>query len=218
MQQVYLDAQTGAPSVVRVSTDIFAASQSLVPLLEATVEGNDLHVPYSKDQIQNAPATETSNGITAQDQARLCSYYNHSSAGGGAGQVLASSQRPVTVTPSEEALRIRTQIHGTEKVRLRKYIVTEDVTLTVSVSREEFRLEREPITDATLDVDNAALSGAELVEQDYDMVLHAQRPVIHLETVPVERVKILKRIITQEETVSEKVRQERIDTDGTYPS
>ncbi|WP_434620342.1 YsnF/AvaK domain-containing protein [Arthrobacter sp. A5] len=112
-------------------------------------------------------------------------------------------------TRSEEQLRVRTQTHETEKVWLRKYIVTEEVTLTVPVSHEEFRLEREPIVDANRD---QRVDGVVLSEEDYEVVLYAERPVIHLETVPVERIRIRKQIITGERTINEEVRQERIDT------
>jgi Domain of unknown function (DUF2382) len=48
------------------------------------------------------------------------------------------------------------QVPGRPHTRLRKYVVTEDVQETVSVQREEVRVEREPITDANVD---AATSG-----------------------------------------------------------
>ena len=41
-----------------------------------------------------------------------------------------------------------TRREETGRARLRKYVVTEDVTKTVPVQREEVRIEREPITDA----------------------------------------------------------------------
>ncbi|MBG0738267.1 YsnF/AvaK domain-containing protein [Paeniglutamicibacter antarcticus] len=212
VRQVYLDGESGEPSLVRVSTGHSAASESLVPLLEATLEGNDLHVPYSKDQIKDAPHLGSEGGVSAAEQARLYSYYNPGSTGGGAGQLLASPDRPVTVTRSEEQLRVHPQIHETDKVWLRKYIGTEEVTLTVSVSHEEFRVEHEPINDATHDGGGAVLS-----EEDYEIVLYAERPVVHLETVPVERVRVRKQIITEERTITEQLRQERIDTDVTDP-
>ncbi len=122
------------------------------------MEGSDLHVPYTKDRVKDAAHLDSEGSTSAEEQTRLYSYYNPSSTGGGAGQVLASPDRHVTVTRSEEQLRVHTQIHETDKVWLRKYIVTEEVTPTVSVSHEEFRVEREPINDATRDGDGEALS------------------------------------------------------------
>ena len=45
------------------------------------------------------------------------------------------------------------------------------------------------------------------------MVLHEERPVVAKETVPVERVRLDKETVTEQETVSEDVRKEQIDTD-----
>jgi uncharacterized protein (TIGR02271 family) len=65
------------------------------------------------------------------------------------------------MTRSEEELRVGTETRERGRVRLRKYVTTEEVTLTVPVRREEVRLEREPVTDANLD---AATSGPELTD------------------------------------------------------
>ncbi|WP_434620339.1 PRC-barrel domain-containing protein [Arthrobacter sp. A5] len=73
VRQVYLDDKTGEPSLVRVSTGISITSESFVPLVEATMEGNDLHVPYSKDQVKDAPPMDAEGGISPEEQARLYS-------------------------------------------------------------------------------------------------------------------------------------------------
>ena len=43
--------------------------------------------------------------------------------------------------------------------------------------------------------------------------MHADRPVVETETVPVERVRLGKETRTDEETVSGEVRKERIEAD-----
>jgi uncharacterized protein (TIGR02271 family) len=97
------------------------------------------------------------------------------------------------------------------RVRLRKYVVTEQVTQTVPVSHEELRIEREPITDANRD---AAMTGGEITEEENEIVLHEERPVVQKEVVPVERVRLDKETVTNEETVTEEVRKERIEEEG----
>ena len=52
------------------------------------------------------------------------------------------------MTRSEEQLRVGTETVEAGRARLRKYVVTENVSTTVPVSHEEVRVEREPITDA----------------------------------------------------------------------
>ncbi len=71
VRQVYLDAQTGYPALVRVSTRISAASESLVPLRAATMECRNVLVPYSKDQVREAPPIDAGGGITPEEQTGL---------------------------------------------------------------------------------------------------------------------------------------------------
>ncbi len=112
------------------------------------------------------------------------------------------------MTRSEERLHVGTENVATGRARLRKYVVTENVTQTVPVSHEEVRLEREPITDANRD---AALSGADITEEEHEVTLHAERPVTQKETVPVERVRLGTETVTEQTEVSEQVRKEQIE-------
>jgi uncharacterized protein (TIGR02271 family) len=89
--------------------------------------------------------------------------------------------------------------------------VTENVTESVPVSREEVRLEREPITDANV---GSALDGPAISEEEHEVVLHAETPVVEKEAVPVERVRLDKTTVTEQEQVSEGLRREEIEVDG----
>ncbi|MBG6183676.1 uncharacterized protein (TIGR02271 family) [Arthrobacter sp. CAN_A214] len=114
------------------------------------------------------------------------------------------------MTRSEEQLRVGTENREVGRARLRKYVVTENVTTTVPVSHEEVRIEREPITDANR---GDALDGPAISEEEHEVVLHAERPVVEKEAVPVERVRLDKETVTTNETVSSDVRKEKIETD-----
>ena len=114
------------------------------------------------------------------------------------------------MTRSEERLVADTRREQVGKARLRKYVVTEQEQVSVPVSREEVRLEREPITEANR---GDALSGADITEAEHEVTLHAERPVVDTEAVPVERVRLGKETVTEEETVSGEVRKEQIDFD-----
>ena len=115
------------------------------------------------------------------------------------------------MTRSEEQLRVGTQTVEAGRARLRKYVVTENVTTTVPVSHEEVRIEREPITDANV---GSALDGPAISEEEHEVVLHAERPVVAKETVPVERVRLDVDTVTEQETVTDTVRKEQIEVDG----
>ena len=112
------------------------------------------------------------------------------------------------MTRSEERLHVGTENVQTGRARLRKYVVTETVTTSVPVSHEEVRLEREPITEANRD---AALSGPAISEEEHEVTLHAERPVVAKEAVPVGRVRLGTETVTEEQQVSEQVRKEQID-------
>jgi uncharacterized protein (TIGR02271 family) len=80
----------------------------------------------------------------------------------------------------------------------------------VPVSHEEVRIEREPITDANV---GDALDGPAISEEEHEVTLHAERPVVETEAVPVERVRLGKETVTDEERVQGEVRKEQIDFD-----
>ena len=79
------------------------------------------------------------------------------------------------------------------------------------VSREEVRIEREPITEANRD---QALGGAGLSEDEHEVVLSEERPVVAKDTVPVERVRLDKDTVTDEQQITESVGKEKIDLDA----
>jgi uncharacterized protein (TIGR02271 family) len=80
----------------------------------------------------------------------------------------------------------------------------------MAVRREEVRLEREPITDANID---RATDGPAISEEKHEEVLHEEKVVTEKRTVPKERIRLDKDVVTEEQQVSDEVRKERIDVD-----
>jgi uncharacterized protein (TIGR02271 family) len=117
-----------------------------------------------------------------------------------------------TMTRSEERLNVGTEQVETGHVRLRKYVVTEEQQITVPVSHEEVRIEREPISDGRG-------GRAEIGEDEQDVVLHAEKPVVNKETVAVERARLKTETVTEDQTFSDQVRKEQFeatDDDGKH--
>jgi stress response protein YsnF len=116
------------------------------------------------------------------------------------------------VTRSEEELVVgrRTRLR---RLRLRKYVVTEYVTRTFPVRREQVRLEE--VAAATVvdggadDWDDPAPDGATQVE----VVLYREEPEIRLRAVPVERARLVKRLVSEQRTITEELRKERVEVD-----
>lgn len=124
------------------------------------------------------------------------------------------------MTRSEERLVVSTELWETGRARLRKYVVTEQVQITIPVRREEIRFEREPIAeDGQMVVADPDVFGPrEVFERAdggiiYEVTLHQERPVVGTEIVPVERVRLVKVVHTDEQIMSGEVRKERIDAD-----
>ncbi|WP_210481152.1 DUF2382 domain-containing protein [Naasia sp. SYSU D00948] len=148
---------------------------------------------------------------TGYTDAGTTGYADTTSQVGGPGHDTSGPNTDEAMTRSEERLNIGTERVQTGRARLRKYIVTENQTVTVPVEREEVRLEREPITDANA---GAALDGPALSEEEHEVTLTEERPVVNKETVPVERVRLDTETVTENRQVSEEVRKEQIDFDG----
>jgi uncharacterized protein (TIGR02271 family) len=118
------------------------------------------------------------------------------------------------MTRSEERLNVGTRSEEIGRARLRKYVVTENVTETVPTSREEVRVEREPITDANI---GNAMDGPAISEEEHEVVLHGEQAVVAKEAVPVERVRLDKDTVTEQTQVNETLRKEEVEVDGVDP-
>ena len=159
MGQVYVDETTGRPEWMTVKTGLFGTKETFVPLEPAEVQGDEVMVPFQKEQIKDAPNVEPEAGgqLSEEDEIRLYEHYGMSSSYGMAsrpmntgtdapGTVGRDTSGPTTddaMTRSEERLRVGKETRETGRVRLRKYVVTEEEQRTVPVRKEKVRVERE---------------------------------------------------------------------------
>jgi uncharacterized protein (TIGR02271 family) len=234
VESIYLDDATGKPEFALVNTGMFGTRSSFVPLegAELTSEG-DLQVPFSKDKVKDAPSLDADGHLEPSEEEELFRYYGISdttatdepittaapeaSTGddlSDRGTVGHDTSGPTTddaMTRSEEELNVGTQQRETGRARLRKHVVTEHVTKTVPVQREEVHVEREPITDGNV---GDATDGPAISEEEHEVVLHEEEPVVEKRAVPKERVKLDKDVVADEVTVEDDVRKEEIDVAG----
>src|SRR4051812_49025526 len=213
IDEVYLDRASEQPEWLTVSTGLFGSRTSFVPIGDAQATGDEVRLAYRKDQITDAPSIDADGALSPEEEERLYAHYGR----GWSGQadLADSSGRAATgtddaMTRSEEELRVGTTERETGRVRLKKYVVEDQVTETVPVRREEVRVEREPITDANVD---DALDGPAISEEEHEVTLHAEEPVVEKRAVPKERVRLGTAVETEEREISETVRKERIDVD-----
>jgi uncharacterized protein (TIGR02271 family) len=218
ISQVYLDDNTGQAEWIAVSTGMFGKKESLAPLSGAHWQGEDVVLAVPKDVVKDAPNIDVDEQLDDQETYTLYRYYaermgidpTQSQTDIGPGHDTSGPTTDEAMTRSEEQLHVGTEQVPTGRARLRKYVVTENVTQTIPVSHEEVRVEREPITDANRD---AAYAGPDISEEEHEVTLHAERPVVAKEAVPVERVKLDTETVTEEQQIDESVRKERIEID-----
>ena len=240
--EVYLDDQSGQPEWVTVNTGLFGTKTSFAPLDGASLDGDRLNLNYPKDVVTGAPKVDEDGHLSEQEEAELYRYYQRdvsttdvttdvdqsaTNVGVGvAGTGLAGDRdrgvdvdRSVDVdrdrtagdaevTLSEERLNVGTQSAEVGKARLRKYVTTEEQTVTVPVQKERLVVEREAVNEQSggrIDADAGT---------DEVITLREERPVVSTETVDVEKVRVGKETVTENETVSGTVRKEHVDIEG----
>ena len=214
LEEVYLDTDSGRPEWATVNTGLFGMKQSFVPLRDAEPARGKVAVPYSKDQVKGAPTVDPDGELSTEEEQRLYGHYGIASESAPRRSEGYDTSGPTTddaMTRSEEELRVGTAQRERGRARLRKYVVTDEVQQTVPVQREEVRVEREPVTDDNID---RATTGPEISEEEHEVVLHEEEVVTEKRAVPKERVRMTTDKVTDEETVSEEVRKERIEVEG----
>jgi hypothetical protein len=168
--QVYVDSDNGRPVWASVNTGLFGTSESFVPLHDADWDGEHLRVGYEKSFVTDAPRIDIDGALSTEDQLELYRYYDLDSGStdrDGSSDRDGSYERDATFDrdasldrDSRDAgysgsaeTRDRDDDLGTRsgergRMRLRKYVVTEEQTITVPVTREEVRVEWEPTSDS----------------------------------------------------------------------
>jgi uncharacterized protein (TIGR02271 family) len=223
--QVYYDDDTSQPKWFTVNTGLFGTHENFVPVQGAETSGDRITVGYDKATVKNAPKIAEDAHLSPQEEQRLYRHYGLDYRDADGDGVFDDKARtavghdtsgPTTddaMTRSEEHLRVGTETQEAGRARLRKHVVTEHQQVQVPVSHEEVRVEREPITDANR---GDAYDGPAISEEEHEVTLHAERPVVDTEVEAVERVRLGTETVRDTETVGGQVRKEEIelDTDG----
>ncbi len=182
-----------------------------VPLDQAELRDDCIYVPFSKDQILNSPEFEDDTESLGDDDTRgLWSSYGLEWAdyerdyGGGEyrGDDLRGEE---TITRHEEELNVGTRETSAGSVRLRKWVETEPVSADVTLTRETAEVRREQI--------DQPVSGDAFGEEEIEVELRREEPVVEKQTVAKERVSIDTDTETETQRVTDTVRTEHVDVD-----
>jgi hypothetical protein len=71
----YVDEDSGEPLWVAARTGLFGGSQSLIPLQGSRIEDNDILVPYTRDQVKDAPRVAEDGNLDQEEEDRLFEHY-----------------------------------------------------------------------------------------------------------------------------------------------
>jgi uncharacterized protein (TIGR02271 family) len=219
IEEIYLDTDSQEPEWALITTGMFGTKQSFVPLRDASLSDAGITVPFDKATVKDAPKIDPDGELSRDEESSLYRHYglqydegqSGSAQGDDNGRDTSGPTTDDAMTRSEEELQVGTRESESGRVRLRKYVVEDEVTQTVPVRREEVRVEREPITDANRD---DATSGPEISSEEHEVVLSQEEPVVEKRVVPKERVRLEKDVHTDEREVSETVRKEQFDVEG----
>jgi uncharacterized protein (TIGR02271 family) len=217
LSAVHADQETGLPAWAVV--DDGAGGTALVPLRDARHDGATLHLPYTVEQLMTAPYPARPGPLGPDDLAALQRHYTGGATGptGPAGPAVgtaAAPAAPAAMTRHEERLRVGVETVVTGRVRVRKRLVTEQQTITVPVTREEITVEHDDAPAAGLPgPTGVGAPGALLGEEVVEVVRHEERIVVTTEVVPVERVRVVRHVVTDPQVVGGAVRREVLEVD-----
>ena len=213
--QVYVDDETGVPDWITVNTGLFGTKESFAPLYGSSVTGDGVVLPFGKDVVKGSPEIKDAAHLDADEQQALYAYYQQYLGTPSGAQYAADTAAPKTdgnadgyLTRSEEQLHVGTQRVEAGRAKLRKFVVTEQQTVTVPVSHDEVQLVREPLQPGD------SLDGATIGEDSIEVSLMQDKVQVDKEIVGVEKVKLETKTVTEQQQVSDSVRKEQIEVDG----
>lgn len=73
--QVHLDGISGRPAWITVGLGLLDSREHFVPLTGARLDGDNLYVAVSRDKIKDSPAFKSVEGLSAEQEDELRTYY-----------------------------------------------------------------------------------------------------------------------------------------------
>jgi uncharacterized protein (TIGR02271 family) len=213
VEEIFYDEATNQPEWIGIGTGFFGTKRVLVPVQAASLDADGYRVPYTKEQVKDSPDID-SDEISESTERALYDYYrldwsqsrSPTTYAEGAPATGEPLRDEATLTRTEEELAVGKREFEAGRVRLRKWVETEPVQADVDLKRETARVRREPVSESA--------TGAEIGEEEVEVELRREEPVVEKRALAKERVSLEKDVETDTETISEEVRKERIEVEG----
>jgi hypothetical protein len=139
LDELFLEGESARPAYGGVRTGLFGRKTSIFPLEGVREEEGNLVVPYEKDVVSDAPNLEPDAELSLEEADALHEHYG----------VQAERDKPDPFTEGVVRSEEEPQVTGTERVaservRIRRVQVTDEVPVTTPVRKEVVQLESEP--------------------------------------------------------------------------
>jgi uncharacterized protein (TIGR02271 family) len=196
VDSLYYDLETGRPVWIGVRAE-GERLRTLVPVEGSRATGEVVRVGFPRAVVEAAPRIEAEE-IDEITERRLVDHYELPRP--------LEERETAVITPivrHEEALSVAKERTETGRVRVRKWVETEPVTVEVALERETVRVTRVPIG-------RPARRGVELGEDEISVSVYAERPVVEKRVVAVERVRLEKGVELDDVTIEDELRVERV--------
>jgi hypothetical protein len=153
LRELYLDSQTSRPAWAGVKRGRLRTTETIVPLAGASEDGDELVLPFDQARFDEAPDIDPDVELTEEQERALHAHYGRE----------WSSDEPDddAMVRSEEEVTVGTTARPTERVRLKKVVVEDEVTETVPVRKEKIRLETDPPPEGRIESVEELDEGAE---------------------------------------------------------
>lgn len=217
LDEIFVGRETGRPEfgVVTLTDGPGADDRVAVPLTGARLaDDGALVLQVDDERVRDAPRMRgVVEEIPAEAGRLIRAHFGMTAADEGTTATRpAPDEAPTEVVRHEEQVTVEARAEATERVVVRKRVVTEEVTITVALRREELVIERQRI-DGGGEVGAAEGLAFTGEAAGAEFVLHAEEPVVTKRVVPVERVRMHRETSTEDRRVTETVRKEIVDVD-----
>ena len=240
---VYFDQDTNEPEWALVTTGLFGSKHSFVPITNASTSGDQVQVPFTKDQVKDAPQLDDDGELSQDEEALLARHYGMSYSeapsdtglpqGGGTTMATGADADRDGVFDDVERTAVGRDTSGPttddamtrseEELRIGKTrrpsglvrLKKRIVNEQVSTTVPVERQEVRVEREAITDANiGQAMDGPALSEEEHELTLTEEEVVVDKEVVPKERIRLDTDTVVEDRQVNETVAREEIAVEG----
>jgi uncharacterized protein (TIGR02271 family) len=230
VERVFNKDSTDEPAWVSVRLGVMRR-EHILPLEGSQMDADSIRVPYTQEMVKNSPKLEIDHVLGAEDISALSQYY---------GTTAKAATKPTTGAPAPaatgsatgpaashdvkvpqdlhrdatleavrygERLQVAKESREAGRVKLRTYVEQVAAEQKIELHHETFEVERVPITDTA----QFTREQPDWAEQAQEIVLFAERAHVSKEVVPLERIVVRKKMVSEEQIVRDSLRTQQFE-------